>query len=108
MKWFAALVILASAALAQSPEPPPVKVGVIEWQKAILSTREGQQRASGLQARFEPRRLEVEKKRIEVEALQERLRRTGAAMDETARAGLEREIDRGTRLVNRLAEDLNL
>jgi outer membrane protein len=94
--------------MAQSPEPPPVKVGVIEWQKAILSTREGQQRTTALQAQFEPRRLEIEKRRIDVEAMQERLRRTGGALDEGARAKLERDIDRGTRGLNRMAEDLNL
>ena len=108
MRILAALVLVVSAAEAQSPEPPPVKVGVIDWQKAVLATREGQQRTAMLQSQFEPRRLEIERKRIEVEGSQERLRRTGGALDEGARAKLEREIDRGTRGLNRMAEDLNL
>ena len=108
MRKISTLFLFAFTALAQSTEPPPVKVGVIEWQKAILSTQEGQRSAAALQARFEVRRVDTERKRIELAALQERLRRTGSAMDETARAGLEREIDRGTRTLNRMMEDLNL
>ena len=107
MRNISTLLLFAFTALAQSTEPPPVKVGVIEWQKAIMSTQEGQRSAAALQAQFEPRRLDVEGKRIQVEALQERLRRTGGAMDDAARAGLEREIERETRAANRMMEDLN-
>jgi outer membrane protein len=108
MRYFAVLFVCAFAMHAQSPEPPPVKVGVIEWQKAIMSTQEGQRRAAALQAQFEPRRAQVEGKRAEIEAWQDRLRRGVAAMDEAARSKIERDIDRGTRLLNRMVEDLNL
>jgi outer membrane protein len=102
------LLAFSCAAHAQSLEPPPVKIGVIDWQKAIMSTVQGRQSAAALQARFEPRRAEVEKKRSDLNGLQGKLHQQAATLDETSRARMEREIDRGTRALNRLIEDLDL
>ena len=51
----------------------PNKVGIIHIQNAIISTQDGQQAAAELQARFEPRSKELEKKNNEINALREQL-----------------------------------
>ena len=103
----AAMLVLAFALRAQSTEPPPVKVGVIDWRRAIMTTQEGLRRASALQSQFEPRRAQVDGKRAELEALQDRLRRGEAVLDESARQKIGRDIERGSRLLDRMVEDLN-
>jgi Skp family chaperone for outer membrane proteins len=50
----------------------------------------------------------VDGKRAELEALQDRLRRGEAVLDESARQKIGRDIERGSRLLDRMVEDLNL
>jgi outer membrane protein len=95
------------AANAQSPaqSPVPTKVGIINIQQAILSTRDGQKAADELQQRYEPKRKELEQKQNEINALRDQLSRGSNTMSEEARQALIRQIDQKTRVLNRDTED---
>ncbi len=101
------LLAAAMAANAQSPTqlPAPTKVGIINIQQAILSTRDGQKAADELQQRYEPKRKELEQKQNEINALRDQLSKGSNTMNEEARQALIRQIDQKTRVLNRDTED---
>jgi outer membrane protein len=96
---------LASNAQSPTPSPAPTKVGIINIQQAILSTRDGQKAADELQQRYEPKRKELEQKQNEINALRDQLNRGSNTMSEEARQALIRQIDQKTRALNRDTED---
>lgn len=95
---------LAAAAAAQTPAPP-TKVGVIHIQNAILGTKDGQKAAADLQARFEPKRKELEGKQSAIAQLQDTLNKGRNTMSAEQREKLIREIDQKTKALNRDTED---
>jgi outer membrane protein len=89
---------MALAASAQSNG----KIGVINIQAAISTTKDGQKAGNDLQARFGPRKTELDKRQSDIQQLQAQLAK---ATDDTARQSLSREIDQKTKAVNREMED---
>jgi outer membrane protein len=103
---FPALVLgFAALAQAQGLPPTPSKVAIIHVQNAILSTKDGQKAATDLQTSFLPKQTEIEKRRTEIAALQEQLRKGNATMAEEAKATLMREIDAKNKVLTRETED---
>jgi len=100
-------LVLGFAALAQAQGQPPTpsKVAIIHVQNAILSTKDGQKAAADLQTSFLPKQTEIEKRRTEIAALQEQLRKGNATMAEEAKATLMRDIDAKNKLLTRETED---
>jgi len=78
------------------------KIGVINIQAAISTTKDGQKAGNDLQARFGPRKTELDKRQADIQQLQAQLAK---ATDDTARQNLSREIDQKTKAVNRDMED---
>lgn len=93
--------LLPAVTNAQSEQ----KVGAINIQAAMTGTKEGQQAADQLAKDLAPRKTEMEAKAAEIRALQDKLQRGGAAMAETAKADLTRQIDERTKSYNRDMED---
>ena len=87
--------------------PAATKLAIINIQSAILNTKDGQKAAADVQAKFNPRKTELDKKRADLEALQEQLRKGSATMSEEAKERLQKEIDAGTKEVNRRGQDMN-
>ena len=83
----------------------PTKIAIIHIQNAIISTRDGQKAAGELQARYDPRRKELEKKQNDIAALQDQLRKGSNTMSEEGKQKLMREIDQKTKSLNRDTED---
>lgn len=81
------------------------KVGIIHIQNAIISTQDGQKAAAELQARFDPRSKDLEKKTAEINALREQLQKGSNTLSDEARQKLVREIDTKTRTLTRETED---
>ncbi len=110
-----ALFALAMAAGAQTAAPQggtsapashPTKIGVIQIQSALVSTKEGQKATADFQARvFEPKKKELDKKAQEIRDLQDKLQRGGAAMAQAAKDELQRNIDAKTKAYNRDMQD---
>ena len=106
-----ALFALAGVAGAQTAVPAapghvPTKIGVIQIQSALVSTKEGQKAMSDFQARvYEPKKKELDKKAVEIRDLQDKLQRGGAAMAVAAKEDLQRNIDAKTKVYNRDMQD---
>jgi len=83
------------------PGPAPTKIAIINIQSAILNTKDGTKAAANVQAKFNPKKTELDKKRSETEALQEQLRKGSATMSDEAKERLQKEIDAGTKELNR-------
>jgi len=83
----------------------PNKVGIIHIQNAIIGTQDGQKAAAELQARFDPRRKDLEKKNSELTVLRDQLQKGSNTLSEEARQRLMRDIDQRTRSLNRDTED---
>jgi len=91
-------LLLALAASAQSNG----KVGVINLQNAIAGTKDGQKASGDLQKKFEPKRVDMERRQTEIQRLQDQLSK---ATTDTERARLNREIEQKTKSLNRDRED---
>jgi outer membrane protein len=89
------------------PGPAATKIAIINIQSAILNTKDGQKAAADVQTKFNPRKTELEKKRAEVDATQEQLRKGAATMSDEAKERLQKEIDAGTKELNRKGQDMN-
>ena len=96
---------LALAAGLVHAQPQPTKVGVINIQRALVSTKEGQKAAAELQARTDPKRKELERKQNEIQGLQEQLRKQSNTASDEVKQRLMRDIDAKTKSFNRDMED---
>lgn len=92
---------LALSAAAQSTG----KVGVINIQSAIVSTKDGQKAASDIQTRFGPKKTDLDKRQADITQLQDQLNRGQNTLSEDARQNLIRQIDQKTKALNRDTED---
>jgi outer membrane protein len=83
----------------------PNKVGIIHIQNAIISTKDGQKAAGELQARFAPKKADLDKKQGTIAQLQDQLRKGSNTMSDEAKQKLMRDIDQNTKSLNRETED---
>ncbi|MGC9972569.1 MAG: OmpH family outer membrane protein [Bryobacteraceae bacterium] len=93
--------ILAFAQAGSSPS----KVGIIHIQNAIIQTRDGQKAAADIDAKFAPKRREVEQKQSEIQALETQYRTGVNTMSEEAKAKLARDIELKRKLLQRQTDD---
>jgi len=100
----AAAFSVASTAFAQAAAPP-TKVGVINIQAALVSTRDGQKAAKELDAKRAPRQKELEAKQNAINQLRDQLNKGSNTMSQDARDKLVRDIDQRTKSLNRDMED---
>jgi outer membrane protein len=96
-----------AAFAAHAQAPAPTKIGVIHVQEAILSTKDGQKAAGELQAKFAPKRSELEKKQNDIASLQDQLRKGSATMSDDAKGKLMRDIDSKNTSLKRDSEDFD-
>jgi outer membrane protein len=97
-----AVLCLAASAFAQAA---PSKVGVISVQGAIVGTKDGQKASQELQAKFAPKKKDLDGRTAEVTQMEDQLRKGGALMSEDKRTQLERDIDEKKRRLQRDAQD---
>src|ERR1700682_4037384 len=97
-------VTTAVTAHAQSA-PAPTKVGIINIQSAIVSTKDGQKAANEIQSRFMPKKADLDKKQSDIAELQDRLNKGRNTLSEEARQNLVRDIDTKTKSLTRSTED---
>ena len=93
------LGLSASSVLAQS------KVGTINIQQAIVSTKDGQKASAELQTRFDPRRKEIEKNNVGLQAKQQQLQKMGTVGSEEVKRKLAADIDLEGKRLQRDSED---
>ena len=98
-------ILLGAAVVAPAQTAAPTKVGIINIQAAIVSTKDGQKAAQDMEAKFGPKRKEMESKQGEINALRDQLQKGQNTMSEEAKSKLSRDIDAKTKSFNREAED---
>jgi len=96
--------VLGIAALAQA-QTPPTKIAIINMQGAILSTKDGQKAQQELQAKFSPKKSELDKKQSDLAALQETLRKGSATLSDEAKLKMQNDITAGQKGITRDGED---
>jgi len=96
---------LFAAAIAGAQGPPPTKVGVLQVQAALTGTKDGQKAVAEFQSKMVPKQKEMERKRSEIQELQDKLSKGGNAMAQAAKDELARNIDAKTKSYNRDMED---
>jgi outer membrane protein len=104
---FVPAVMAGMAALAAAQSTPPSKPATINVQKAIVSTKDGEKASADLQSKFTPRRAALEKKREDIAAKEDQLKKGAATMSQDAQARLAREIDADQKAFQRESEDFD-
>jgi outer membrane protein len=84
---------------------PPAKVGIIHIQNAIIQTKDGQKAAADLDAKFSPRRQQVQSKQDEVQKLEQQFRSGANTMSDDARQKLMRDIEQQRKQLQRQMDD---
>jgi outer membrane protein len=96
------LLVATGVASAQTAQ----KFGVIDMQKALLSTKDGQKAVDELKAKFSPKEADFQKRQSDLQAKQEQYRRTENTISEEAKANLARDIDTMTKNLQRDSDDV--
>ena len=99
------LPVLALAATSLAQAQATGKVGVINIQSAIVTTKDGQKAASDLEAKSAPKRKTLEGKQTDINSMKDQLQKGQNALSETAKNELVRNIDVKTKSFNRDMED---
>jgi outer membrane protein len=94
----------AGSIQAQSPAQSG-KAGVINFQMAIVSTKDGQKAANDLDAKFAPKRKELEQRQNELNGLQDQLAKGQNTLSESAKADLYKNIEAKKKVLQRDFED---
>lgn len=104
-KVFAPTILALAGTVLAHAQAPTGKVGVINIQSAIVSTKDGQKAAQELDAKAAPKRKTLESKQNEINSLKDQLQKGSNALSETAKAEIVRNIDAKTKSFNRDMED---
>ena len=96
------IVLLAptSVVLGQSS-----KVGVVEFERAVIESAEGKQAQAKFTAKLDEKQKDIEKRQKELEAIQTRLQTQDKVLSDTVKAGLLRDLERGKTELTRINED---
>lgn len=104
--WLSGLALAAAAgSMAQAQSQPPLKIGVIDMQAALLNTKDGQKAVADLKAKFAPKEQEFQKRQQDLQAKQEQYRKTQNTISDEAKAQLARDIDTLTKNLQRDTQD---
>ncbi len=81
------------------------KFGVIDMQKALLSTKDGQKAVEELRTKFAPKEQEFQKRQADLQSKQDQYRKTENTISDEAKATLARDIDAMTKNLQRDTDD---
>jgi Skp family chaperone for outer membrane proteins len=91
----------------QSSEAPAagVKVAVINIQDAILSTAEGKRAMQDLQNKYLPRQQEMQRRRQEIDQLQEQLQKQMTTLSDDEQRQMNRDLTEKQTTLQRMSQD---
>ncbi len=98
------LIPLVFAATVSAQTAAQTKVGLVDIQRAVLSTNEGKTALEALGKKYEPRQAGLREMATELENLQKNLDSDGAKMTEDARAAALKDIDQKALAFRQAAE----
>jgi len=90
-----ALTLILSAGLfGQATPGQATKMAVIDMQRVIAETKEGQAQIAELEKKYGPKQQEFQKRAADIQAKEDQLKKTQNTISEAAKASLEAEITR--------------
>jgi outer membrane protein len=110
-------VLLAQSLAAQTPAPAaappsaslsaprPFKVGVLNAEQALASTKDGQKAQAELEQKLGPRYAELQKLNADIQGLQKQLDQGGNIMSQSTKTDLQNSIQTKTRSLQRQQQD---
>ncbi len=104
-KVLGSLALALFVAIAAPAQAQTGKVAVINIQSAIVGTKDGQKAAADLDAKYGPRRKQVDARQAEIAGLRDQLQKGQNTLSEAAKNELYRNIDQKTKTLNRDIED---
>lgn len=97
---------VAPAATAPvAPQAIPAKIAIIEYEQAAAATNEGQRSLQELQAKYQPKKAQLDALAAEIDSLQKQLQSAPATMPEDERASRARALDVKQKQYQRDGED---
>ena len=98
-------LLVGGAFLAQAQGAAPVKIGILHVQAAIVNTQEGKKAADAMNAKFSPKKNELDKKQSDIDAQEDKLRKGSATLSDDMKAQLMNAIDKGKKQLQRDSQD---
>ncbi len=83
------------------------KIAVVSMRDAMINTQDGKKAMAGMQAKFDPMRVGLEKRQAELQTMAEQLRKGTATMAAEAQQKLNNELAAKKKSFDRDADDLN-
>jgi outer membrane protein len=90
------------------PQPPAIKVAIVNMQDAILNTDEGIKEFSALEQRFTPRKEELRKANEEVEGLKKQVSTPDPKLSDDQRRNLVNTLETKKKIFERNFEDFQI
>lgn len=84
-------LVAAVASCAYAQNPSPTKIGIIDIQRAVMSTNEGKREIDAFNKKFEPRQAALRKQASDIQELRKQLRES-AKMSDDARSALQKNL----------------
>ena len=81
------------------------RIAVVDFEKAVVESAEGKKSSEKFSAALQSKQADAEKRQKELEDGQKKLQTQERTLSETAKANLQRDIDRRTTELRRLNED---
>jgi Skp family chaperone for outer membrane proteins len=94
-----------AAAPSVPPEAIPAKIALIAFEQAVFATNEGQKIVQDVQAKYAPKKAEIDGLSGEVDSLKKQLQGASATLSDADRAAKLKAIDGKEKQLNRQAEE---
>jgi outer membrane protein len=98
----------ASQPAAEPPVTPqaiPAKIALVAFEQAVFATNEGQRAVQDIQAKYKPKKDQIDRLSQEVDSLQKQLQSAPTTLTDAERASRQKAIDTKEKLLNHEAED---
>jgi Skp family chaperone for outer membrane proteins len=95
----------AAAPAPVTPQAIPAKIALVAFEQAVFATNEGQKVVQDIQAKYKPKKDQIDTLSHEVDSLKKQLQGTPATLSDAERAAKMKEIDAKEKRLNHDAED---
>jgi Skp family chaperone for outer membrane proteins len=88
-----------------TPQAIPAKIALVAFEQAVFATNEGQKTVQDIQAKYKPKKDQIDSLSHEVDSLKKQLQSAPATLSDADRAAKMKEIDAKEKRLNHDAED---
>jgi outer membrane protein len=95
----------AAAPAPVTPQAIPAKIALVAFEQAVFATNEGQKTVQDIQAKYKPKKDQIDTLSHEVDSLKKQLQGAPATLSDADRAAKMKEIDAKEKRLTHEAED---